>query len=372
MSNKTNNIIMTVMFAVLIVGLGAVGFILPDKVYSESERRELETMPELNAESIDSGEFFTDLDSYMLDHFPMRDSFRTLKAVSEYYAFFKADNNDIYIVDGSVSKMEYPMNEGSAADTSEKFAEILDILFPDSANAYYSVIYDKNYFLADQSGRLSIDYDAFLEELHSSADPRIEYVEIGDLLGIGDFYNTDLHWKQEAIIDIADRLLEGMGADVPNRDYEHNTLQPFYGGYFGQAALPLAPDELVYLTNDVLSGCTVHNPVTGESFGLYLPELFSSPDPYDVYLSGAESLLVIENPADTSGRELYIVRDSFSSSLAPLLIESYSRIVLVDIRYISATMAAEYVTPAEDCDVLFLLNTMIMNRSYTFAKNPTA
>ena len=51
----------------------------PDKI-SISERRNLETPPDLSAAAIMDGSFFTDCEKYMLDQFPFRDEFRRIKS----------------------------------------------------------------------------------------------------------------------------------------------------------------------------------------------------------------------------------------------------------------------------------------------------
>ena len=63
-------------------------------------------------------------------------------------------------------------------------------------------------------------------------------------------------------------------------------------------------------------------------------------------------------------RELVIFRDSFASSLAPLLLEGYSRVTLVDIRYLSPAQLGRYLT-FTDQDVLFLYSTGVLNNSST-------
>ena len=85
-----------------------------------------------------------------------------------------------------------------------------------------------------------------------------------------------------------------------------------------------------------------------------------TPDLYEVFLSGAQPLLTIENPAGEAGRELVIFRDSYGSSLAPLLLQSYSKVTLVDIRYMSPDQVGDYVT-FQNQDVLFLYSTLILN-----------
>ena len=70
----------------------------------------------------------------------------------------------------------------------------------------------------------------------------------------------------------------------------------------------------------------------------------------------------IRNPKNPDGKRLIIFRDSFGSSIAPLLAEGYSEIVLVDLRYINSEILGEYVD-FENADVLFLYSTILLNNS---------
>ena len=83
-----------------------------------------------------------------------------------------------------------------------------------------------------------------------------------------------------------------------------------------------------------------------------------------MFLSGSVSLLRIENPQNTSGRRLVIFRDSFGSSIAPLLSEGYAKITLVDIRYLPVERIGNYID-FKDQDVLFLYSTSVLNHSET-------
>ena len=87
-----------------------------------------------------------------------------------------------------------------------------------------------------------------------------------------------------------------------------------------------------------------------------------SKDLYDVYLSGARSLLTIENPNAATDRELIVFRDSFGSSMVPLLANDYAKVTLVDIRYLPADKLGEFVEFGNQ-DVLFLYSTLVLNQS---------
>ena len=101
--------------------------------------------------------------------------------------------------------------------------------------------------------------------------------------------------------------------------------------------------------------------------GIYDENDFSNVDPYDVFLGGALPLLTISNPNQQNGKQLVLFRDSFGSSIAPLLVSEYSEVVVVDIRYISPKFIGNMVEFQNDCDVLFLYSTSVLNTYGIFA-----
>ena len=151
-----------------------------------------------------------------------------------------------------------------------------------------------------------------------------------------------------------------MGVDITQDYMEHVAREDFAGVYAGQSALPLPAETMIYLTSPVLDGATVYDYETQKTSGLYDLEELWGRDPYDLYLSGAAALQVIENPACDTGRELILFRDSFGSSMAPLLVPGYSKITLVDLRYLSSSLLSNFIT-GEGQDVLFLYSPGILN-----------
>ena len=338
----------------------------PTHDISDSERRKLAQMPEITAGSIFSGKFMTEFEKFTLDQFPLRDTFRTLKALVHYNVLMQGDNNDIYVVDGYAAKLEYPLNESSINGALGKFDHIYEkYLQGTDCNAFVSVVPDKSLYLTQTNSYPAMDYQKLFDTVESGMD-WAQFVDISDLLVVGDYYRTDTHWRQERILDVAQRLCAAMGA----ASFEESELirtkveRPFYGVYYGQAALPMDPDQMYYLTNDILAGCTVFNFETGKTTGIYDMEKLTSRDLYDIYLSGAAALLEITNPAATAGRELVVFRDSFGSSLIPLLAKDYAKITIVDTRYIAPALLQQYLQ-FDNQDVLFLYSTLILNSSGT-------
>ncbi|MEG1547667.1 MAG: DHHW family protein [Clostridia bacterium] len=358
--DKKKSIAIISVFAAMIFGLFVWQLILPDAATSKSERRKLTQLPEISVKAMLSGGFSKDLEDYLLDQFPQRDAFRTLKAVARMSVLRQRDNNGIYLVGDSIFKLDYPLKDDQVLFAAQKLNSIrADYL--DGCNVYYSVIPDKNYFAAAQNGYPCVDYDLLFKLLGDNVEG-MQYIDITDCLSLSDYYRTDTHWRQECILPVAQRLAQKMGAGMitPKEAYTEHTLAPFSGVYLGQSALPVPTDSITYLTSPATDGATVTSIEADGIQHVYTLDKFSGMDSYDIFLSGAAALQVIEMKDAGNGRELILFRDSFASSIAPLLLGAYSKITLVDLRYFSSKLLGEHVD-FDGADVLFLYSTGLIN-----------
>ncbi len=367
MSDKIKNRILCAVFAFTLAGGLIAHLAWPDNARSTAERRTLAQAPAFSLSAMLSGKFAQNLDDYALDQFPARDSFRTLKAVVQYYLLQQKDNNGVFLAEGNIGKLEYPLSESSVLRAAEKIRSLQAQYFPD-AKTYLSLVPDKSYFLAARNGYPALDYERLVSLLRENT-AGVTYIDIFDTLSADKYYTTDAHWRQECLRDTALRLAGGLGVSGSFVwDYKENTLRDFYGVYYGQAALPYPPDTLTYLTSPATESATVYNIETQAVTGVYdLAKLAGgkSMDMYDVFLSGASAVLTVTNPnaaGAAKGRELILFRDSFGSSIAPLLLDCYETVTLVDIRYIASGLLGQYVD-FHGQDVLFLYSTTVVNNS---------
>jgi len=340
----------------------------PSDPSSLSERRPLAQFPELSVKTVLSGEFMQDFASYAVDQFPLRDTFRRLKAETSLKLLGQKDNNSIYIADGSAVKMDYPLNEPSVANAVARFNQLYDLYLRDSENIVFAVVPDKGYYLAEPSGHLAMDYSALFAAVEQCI-PWATHVDLTGVLTADSYYRTDTHWRQEAILPAAAVLADSLGCKPLSEDQAVlQTLDmDFYGVYFGQAALPMAPDSLSYLTWAGWEDCTVYSHDNDLTTRIYDLEKAGGKDPYDIFLSGGVALQTITNPAGTPGKSLVVFRDSFGSSMVPLLIQDYETVTLVDTRYVFPDQIGNYVN-FENADILMLYSTSVLNSSSTLRK----
>ena len=333
----------------------------PKAEMSDAERRPLAQFPEVSGGNLLSGKFMADFGDYALDQFPMRDGFRRLKSVFHYRVLNQSDNNGIYITQGHAAQQEYPLDRDSLGHAMDRFGRLYEKYLQD-AKVYMAIVPDKGYYLAQNAGQLQMDYEGLYEAFQQGM-PWAEQIDLRQVLTAEDYYRTDTHWRQEKLLDAAAVICRAMGAAAGEYTEKHLDV-PFYGVYYGQAALPLEPDGLAILENDTLKECTVYDYESGKTRGIYDMEKLLGKDPYEVFLSGPRSLLEITNPNAGTDRELILFRDSFGSSMAPLLLQDYTKVTLVDIRYIQLELLDKYIEFGNQ-DVLFLYSTLVLNNSET-------
>ncbi len=361
---KIEHKVTAILFAVIIFGLTFFGIFLKDNEFSLSERRLLADFPEITAETITNGNAMKDFTSYMADQFPLRDGFRTVKAYLLKYLYMQKDNNGVYNVDGSLSKLDYPMNEKSVDSFISKIKRVEQMYLNDTNKTYFALIPDKNYFLANDNGYPSYDYELMKDKLNDGFSDTMTVIDIFSALSADDYYKTDSHWKSENLKGVTEILANEMGfADRISEPQIMTMNKAFYGVYNGQSALGLPAETISYPMNEAIGNAVVNDIDKGKTGGVYWGE-GDERDRYTFFLNGSSSLLTIENKLSAADKELVLFRDSFGSALAPWLIEAYSKITVVDIRYIQPEVLNNFIS-FENADVLFLYSSGVVNNSET-------
>ena len=189
----------------------------------------------------------------------------------------------------------------------------------------------------------------------------LQYIDIFQDLGLDSYYYTDSHWKQEKLQNVAKTIAQNMNFNI-SENYNEQKITTFKGVYAGQLPINTKEDEIRILINNTIGYANVDNYETKEQGEIYNFKKLNGYDKYDIYLSGATPLIEISNSNNKENKTLIIFRDSYASSLAPLLTEGYSKITLVDTRYISPKILNEYVD-FENADILFLYSTLVINSS---------
>ena len=356
MSNKYRDIVISLLFVLILLLFFVLNVFKSDTLVSVSERRKLTLMPKFSLKSVFNGTYFSEVDKYTTDQFIHRDTFRTLKAKMDLN--IKNNYHNLYIKDNNFIEMEYPLNINSVDNLINKINYIKDHYLKES-NVYYSIIPDKNYFV--NKGNLRIDYEYLENYMYDKLNFR--YIDIFNTLKLDDYYKTDSHFMINKIDKVASRLLSGMN-NYSSIDYSVEKVGSFDGVYKSRIPISSESDDLYIIKNDFINNSLVYDYSKKSYIDFYDKSKLKGNDKYEMYLGGSNPLISIYNNDTSSDRELVIFRDSFGSSLAPLLVSSYKTITLVDTRYMSPKILGNYID-FYNKDVLFIYNTSIINNSYS-------
>lgn len=360
MLRKVCSALTVILFASVILIFGTLHVILPDSDVSSSERRHLASFPSLTSDTVISGVFMENLEKYLPDQFPLREMFRTIKANFEKLTG-RLDSNDIYSSGDYLTSLDYELNLNSVIKAGGKLERVRSILNEDG-NAYIAVIPHKGYYM-DDGVHPTLDFNLLCETLYENT-PNFTPIDITDTLTLESYYKTDSHWRQDMLFPTVRRLIGEMGIETDSAsDYTPHELDGFYGVYAGQSALGCNSETIVYLTSEILDSAEVTY-IAADKAGIYDRDAIDGKtvDMYDVFLGGAVPVVELENTLAENGRELIVIRDSFGSSITPLMLEYYAKITAIDLRYISSEFLTQFVD-SDNADILVLLSPGVIGQS---------
>jgi len=355
MNNKVKNIVLSIIFITFLFTFMIVNIVKKDDDISYSERRKLEKVPKITYDSVINGTYFSKLDKYTTDQFIWRDNFRKIKIDIDLLT--KNNYNKLYLYNDYIIEEIYPLNKESVINVTNKINDIKRTYLNETNNIYYSIVPDKNYFVNDDN--LKLDYDELKNIMNSNLD--IKYIDIFNELSLEDYYKTDTHWREERLFKVVNKLSKEMNFNITN-NYSFKRISDFNGTYSSRIVRKDIKDEIYILDN--VNDINVYNYETNGYEKVYDLIKLNSLDKYNVYLSGSVSLLKIESMNTGSTKDLIVFRDSYGSSLIPLMMNGYKSITVVDTRYISPSMLSNYID-FNNKDILFLYSTLLINDSFT-------
>ena len=351
-------------FIAVLAGFFILNRVIVPPAILESERRPPADSPAITWKNFSSDSFMTDFDEWAQDSFALRENLRALRAHMVFNVFRQTDKEGLYTGDSGAGKIQ-KIDEAAWQQTIAKVNRMEERIRERDSNIYMAVIPDKSLY----AGRYLPGYDAETARkiIEEELSPIIAAIDLTEALAAGDFYKTDLHWSQPMTGGVMAALGEAMGFEYEQLSTDHivNTAGEFKGGYAGQVALPMDEEKMEYVLNKYIDSSDAFYLDPGTAAmrpgKVYYPEaLAGGGDPYDFFLNGPQPVIVLETPQKDSGRTLYLFRDSFGSSLAPLFLGAYDKVVLIDLRYIDSRVLTEYVDFGSGQDVLFIYSSQIL------------
>ncbi len=346
------NKVITAFFCLLLAVSALIGQVMPDRYYSEREKRTLTQRPQFTTADFVSGKFGDELESYLTDQVPLRDGWVTMKTYLE-LAVGKRESGGVYICKDnylmdkftSYSKKQLAANAEAVVELQKKLAaegiSTNTILVPMAAQ----VLADKLPAFAPVA-----DYAAILRVL---TDAGVDTVDVLPALAAHSsesiYYRTDHHWTS----------LGAYYAYCAWRDVEPNAdewtqevlCDDFHGTTWNKVPLPTVPAEEITAWYRNPNRHVSYNSGQYETDSIYERKYLSGSDQYAVFLNSNQAQTVIEGSGE-SGR-LLLVKDSYGNTFAQFPVEDYAEVHVIDLRFFKGDVA-EYAKENAITDALVL------------------
>lgn len=379
----------TAFYGVLVVGMvvGLAFFARPTA--SALENRNLTQFPELTWESFWSGSFFSDLSLWYADTYPPREF---IMGLDKQFKSLYGIQSDVTMVGGvqeAEEVPEAPAEEVGTIDVEQFTAPDADALAQEVQNSimdglyvHDGAAYSKYYFTESVATKYASIINTLAAKLEGKAEvfsilvPDQSSVMLSDeeLRAMGGssqsdairyydslmsdqvkkvnafdtlrehndeylYFRTDHHWTELGAYYTYVKFCEKAGIEpVSLDDKELMQFDGFLGSFYqklSDPAMAANPDEvdahvpfgtnaMRYLDRD---GNWVDAKVITDV------SAWNKGSKYQCFIAGDQPLVEIENPQVEDDSSVLLVKESFGNAFAPLLVDSFHRVYVIDYRY---------------------------------------
>lgn len=346
------NKIITSFFCLLLAFSTLAGLLLPDRYYSEREKRTLTQKPKFTVADFISGKFSGELEKYLTDQVPLRDGWVTMKTYME-LAIGKRESGGVYLCKDQYlmdkftvySKKQLTANVEALAELQSKLAAegiaMNTLLAPMAAQ----VLTDKLPAHAPVT-----DYTAILQVL---TDAGVDTTDVLSALAAHSseniYYRTDHHWTSLGAY-YAYCAWRGIEPNVDEWTQEI-LCDNFHGTTWNKVPLPSVPAEEITAWYQNPTRHVSYNNGQYETESIYEHKYLSGNDQYAVFLNSNQAQTVIEG-SGKSGK-LLLIKDSYGNTFSQFPVEDYAEVHVLDLRFFKGDVA-EYARENGITDALVL------------------
>ena len=374
------------LFAVVLCGTSLATAILPKKKMSENENRTLATFPSVvNTKKLENAKnpldvwnsvkwkyignrsgnaFKDDFETYLSDHLAGREIW--VKASNSIQRMTGRDElNGVYTIDDQMVQTFRSYDADAVNETinaMNSFAE----RFPDKDMFFMLAPTAQEFFtnrIPSYAGLTSektfID-DCYKKTNFSTIDCRSFLVSNADEYL---YYRTDHHWTSLGAFCAYQSAAKLMGYSAYGYgSFNIETASNDFRGTLYSRTLDdrITPDSIDYymLTSGEPSVklTSINGTETKKYDSLYVRDYLDGKDKYSSFTGSNVPIVTIESDVD-SDRSLLIIKDSYAHSLVPFLSKHYSKITMVDMRYINTDLN-RIIKLDEYSQVLFMFNVI--------------
>lgn len=372
--------------------------VAPKQTFSENENRALASWPVYSFTALKDGSYMSGVQTYLSDHFPLRDPFMTLKTKYEMLTG-REEINDIYLAkDGYyIEAYKTPKQQKKIITQFQKLQDAITtgakenvrvMLVPTAISTYNTKLPNcapdrgvlrqvdtMNEIYAALPNMQKVDAWSALQTAAAQentdrplasgdADGAQPVANAGDAdrdtsAADGLYYHTDHHWTTHGAYVGYQAYCSAAGlSPIPEADFQKTCVTTdFHGTIFSKLHDSTVPGDAITLYKYPANQLTVSYPDTGEvTDTLYNRDYLAQKDKYSMFLNNLHPLVEITNASADSDRQLVLIKDSYANSMVPFLVNHYQKIYVFDTRYYRFGPSSFINEHPEVTDVLLLYN----------------
>lgn len=372
--------IMIGLFAFFMIAMPLLTFVFlspEEKPFSENENRYLATFPDFSFEDYLDESFMEDFDEWISDRFIWRENWIRLKNRTDQITG-KTETNGVFIENDMMMQVWNEYDE----EVLENNINALNKFAMDHANipSYFMLVPNAQEIYSDTLPSFAEigDQKEFIDNFYGSLEGFAGTVDVYSPLEKNRssyiYYRTDHHWTSYGAYigyKAAGTQLGYTPLDMSNFTIEHASYD-FRGTLFSKTL-----DHGV--TTDIIDYYTLtenepdvkvfvyesYNNDTGqvnytEYDSMYFREYLEVKDKYSSFLGQNSPIVTVESTNAKSDKSILVIKDSYAHSLVPFLAKEYSKVTMIDLRYINADF--QMFISLEDYDqILFLYNVITLS-----------
>lgn len=373
MDEKRSTIITITILSSIILIFTMGDLIQKDRFYSELENKVLAGKPVFTAETLFSGEYTKQYETYLSDQFVGREKWIAIKTQMD-LALQKKEINGVYLgADGYLIERHLPQDYSSVQETKKIFlleklverwdAEVMvvptaDNILSDKLPAY-APYYNEEKFLEQLEARIGPEhYIDVCSALRSHADEEIYYRTDHHWTTLGAYYGY-LAWREAG---------ERTGEEYDTEGMETVT-ESFLGTLHSKVNLNVKPDTITYFPKTTERPMRVIYDLKEEKDSCYEESYLETKNKYGFFLDDNHAFIEIDTDYH-NGRSLFVIKDSYANCFIPLLIPYYEKIYVMDLRYFKGRLFGfmESYEPEEGMDVLVLYNCIHFLEEFAYVE----
>lgn len=337
LDDKKNALVTILFLCGILLCFTLADLLAEDRVYSENENRILATKPVLNKDSILSGEYMEDYETYVTDQFISRDIWVTLKTRMD-ILLQKKDINGVYLgKDGYL--LEQHLADTVSWEKVEKKLKLLgnlverygaDVMLVPTADNIISDKLPANAPYFDQELLLDAVRETVGEKHMIEVSPILEEHAEEEI-----YYRTDHHWTSLGAYYGYLAWKEHTGRLSPygyRIEHMETVSDDFLGTLHSRLNLPMNGDAIQIFPETYYRPVKVTYDFQTTANSLYEEHYLDTKNQYGYFLDDNHGFVEIQTDYH-NGQSLFVIKDSYANCLLPLLTQHYETIYVVDLRY---------------------------------------